>query len=153
MVSPDRQELIQEIRNLQRRLTGRVESLLRERSSGLHALTIRTRAASPHSRLQNIRQQVDDLSRRAEAAVQAGLTLNRTRLHGLARILDGVGPANVLARGYALVWRERDGRLVRCLSMAPAGVPLRIQLAEGNLKVVSGGSMEINSGSRRKPPE
>ena len=49
----------------------------------------------------------------------------------MIRILQGVGPAQVLDRGYALVWREADGRLVRSKALAPAGTALRVQVADG----------------------
>jgi exodeoxyribonuclease VII large subunit len=142
VVSPDRTELLQGIQSLRQRMGGVLEAALRQRKTELRSLAARFRASSPAARLQNIRQQTDEFSRRAETALRGRLSLQRTRLQGLIRVLAGVGPAAVLGRGYALVWRMDGGRLVRSAAAAPAGAPLRIQLADGNLKARSEGKME-----------
>jgi exonuclease VII large subunit len=42
----------------------------------------------------------------------------------------------VLARGYALVWDERGGGLVRRASDMASGDPLRIRVLEGELRAI-----------------
>ncbi|MBN2084029.1 MAG: exodeoxyribonuclease VII large subunit [Anaerolineales bacterium] len=140
MASPDREELRQHITVHRRRLDLRVESVLRESRDRLRSATIRLQAVSPLHRLQNIRQQTDDVSRRAEASIRGRLCLYRSRLEGLARVLAGMGPARVLERGYALIWSEADGRLVRSVRQAPAGARLRVQVADGKLAARSEGA-------------
>ncbi len=132
LASPDKAELNQEVSHLRQRLDSGVEEIVIECRNLLQSLEARFRSASPLGRLQNIRQSVDDFSRRADASIRARLALHRTRLDGMIRILQGVGPSQVLDRGYALVWREADGRLVRSVSLAPAGAPLRVQVADGS---------------------
>jgi exodeoxyribonuclease VII large subunit len=127
---------------------GMVETAVRERKTAIRSLELRFQASSPMGRLQNIRQQMDDFMRRAETAIRSRLSLNRTRLQGLIRVLEGVAPTAVLGRGYALVWRADSGRLVRSVAIASAGTPLRIQLADGNLKARSEGKMDSSAGKR-----
>jgi exodeoxyribonuclease VII large subunit len=139
LASPDRADLKQELAQNRRRLALRIESLLREKRDLRRSWEIRLRAVSPVHQLQNIRQQVDDLSRRAEASIRSRVSLRRSELEGLSRVLEGMGPARVLERGYALVWRETDDRLVRSVTQAPAGTALRIQVPDGSLRALSEG--------------
>jgi exodeoxyribonuclease VII large subunit len=140
LATPDREELRQQLAYHTRRLSLRMESILRERGDRSRSLAVRLAAVSPLHRLQNIRQQVDDYSRRAEASIRSLLSLQRTQLEGLTRVLGGMGPSRVLARGYALVWRTTDGRLVRSIRHAPAGQRLQIQVADGKLAAQSEGA-------------
>jgi exodeoxyribonuclease VII large subunit len=131
LASPDKEELAQDVSRLRQRLDSCAEEVVMDRRNLLLSIETQLRAASPMSRLQNIRQSVDDHSRRADASIRGRLSIQRTRLDGMIRILQGVGPAQVLDRGYALVWREADGRLVRSKALAPAGTALRVQVADG----------------------
>ena len=132
LASPDKEELTQEVSRLRQRLDSGMDEIVLGKRNLLQSLEARFRAASPLGRLQNIRQSVDDYSRRADASIRTRLALHRTRLDGMIRILQGVGPAQVLDRGYALVWREADGGLVRSVTLAPPETPLRVQVADGS---------------------
>ena len=145
--SPDREELKQDLSQYRRRLILRMNTFLRETRDLHHSAEIRLRAVSPLHRLQNIRQQVDDYSRRADVSIRARISLFRTRLEGLARVLEGMGPVKVLDRGYALVWRAADGRLVRSVENAPTGALLRIQVADGTMRARSEGKIDPSAGT------
>ena len=132
LASPNQEELKEDVFRLGQRLDSCMEEIVIEKRNLLLSLEARFRSASPLGRLQNIRQSVDDYSRRADTSIHGRLALNRTRLDGMIRILQGVGPAQVLDRGYALVWREADGRLVRSVTLAPPGTPLQVQVADGS---------------------
>jgi exodeoxyribonuclease VII large subunit len=147
LVSPDREELLQNLIQHRRRLALGMDALVRRERDALRAAEIRLRGVSPVHRLQNIRQQVDEISRRADASIRGRISLARARLDGLVRLLDGMGPAKVLDRGYALVWREADGRLVRSVKAAPAGEMLKIRVADGSLKARSEGKSSEPAGS------
>jgi exodeoxyribonuclease VII large subunit len=131
LASPNKEELAQDVSRLRQQLDFFMEEVVTERRRLLQSIAARIRTASPMNRVQNIRQSVDDFSRRGEASIRNRLSLHRTRLDGMIRILQGLGPSQVLDRGYALVWREVDGRLVRSAALAPSGTPLRIQVADG----------------------
>jgi exodeoxyribonuclease VII large subunit len=55
-------------------------------------------------------------------------------LSRLAASLDGLSPLAVLGRGYALVWDEQEGALLRDAAETEAGRPLRIRLDRGALR-------------------
>ena len=68
--------------------------------------------------------------------LRARLDLARSSLSGTAGRLEGLSPLAVLARGYALVWDAKRGRLLRRAADAAAGDRLRLRLAEGQLEAL-----------------
>ena len=58
----------------------------------------------------------------------------RAALSRLAASLEGLSPLAVLGRGYALVWDEAAGRLVRDAAEVDPGQGLRIRLHRGALR-------------------
>jgi exodeoxyribonuclease VII large subunit len=110
---------------------------------------------SPAARLAVAREQVGLLFDRSSRAVAARLASERLRLtaaasalprHTSARLaaarsavdaagaaLAVLGPNATLERGYAIVRRTADGSIVRDPAEAPAGSPLRIRVARGEI--------------------
>jgi exodeoxyribonuclease VII large subunit len=54
-------------------------------------------------------------------------------------------PLRVLARGYAVAEEARMGSVIRTPAQAPAGTPLRIRLADGDLLATSKGPAPADS--------
>jgi exodeoxyribonuclease VII large subunit len=79
----------------------------------------------------------DRLTRQQErllARFQADTIARRAQVARLAAALDGLSPLAVLGRGYALVWDEAGGRLVREAGEVEPGRSLRIRLHKGALR-------------------
>jgi exodeoxyribonuclease VII large subunit len=118
----------------------RAERALRERLS-----RNRERLRRERERLDSFRwdrrlaRQREDLQKdvvRLENSASAAVAQRRGALAGLAGKLESLSPLGVLARGYALVWDERRGGLVRRASDMAPGDPLRIRVLEGELRAV-----------------
>ncbi len=75
------------------------------------------------------RQQVDDAGRRAASAQLHLLALAGSRVQGLDKRLAALNPVEVLRRGYAIVTRQVDGRIVR--RVAEARDLLRVRVSDG----------------------
>lgn len=71
-------------------------------------------------------------AQRLEASMKQRLGAERTALTQYSRLLHSLGPANTLARGYAVVQGENGGILRRAQD-APVGTALSIRLSEGTL--------------------
>ncbi len=126
------------------RLLGRVEpsarlAAARERV-GL-ALDRGTRAVA--DRLGADRRAVAGLAARPGRAVEARITSASAALASTGASLAALDPDATLRRGYAIVRRVADGRIVRRPSEAPAGERLQISLATGGLAVTSDGPAGI----------
>ena len=89
------------------------------------------RRLSPGVRIGRGRQSVDDLGRRVERAWEHRYALLRERLLGLERRLDGLNPAAILDRGYAIV-RRADGTVVHAVGQVMAGEPIDVRVSDGS---------------------
>lgn len=107
--------------------------LERERSSLRHANAV-LRAAHPQRRLARLRERLEGLGPRPQAAIGRRLGNDALRLRGLARSLQAVSPLATVARGYAILQHE-DGRVVRSVLDAAPGDALDARLGDGSLRV------------------
>ena len=143
---------------LQRRIQRRHRSLL-EHAGALermvHARAPRARQRHLSERLAALDAAVHRALGQRHAALGTGLAARaeaveralRARVHDLEQALarraaetEARSPLRALARGYAVVRREADGRVVRAPDEAPAGTALTLHLAGGILGAVSRGA-------------
>jgi exodeoxyribonuclease VII large subunit len=117
------------------RMVDALDHQIDERRAGLESLNAGLRFYSPVRRLQIESQRLDDLSRRAARALTQRLALASAHLAGAGSRLESLSPLAVLRRGYAVVTRMADGKIVEMAKQAPAGSDLRVRLAEGSMNV------------------
>ena len=108
---------------------------INQRRAGLETLQAGLRFYSPARRLQTETQRLDDLSSRAARALGQQLQLQVAHLAGISQRLESLNPLAVLRRGYAVVTRLEDGKLIETAREAPGGAALRVRLAQGSLNV------------------
>jgi exodeoxyribonuclease VII large subunit len=132
LVAPDAAVLLQRIDALERRLTQRLRGQLRELAHRLAAL--RRGLVHPAQRLRELRRQVVELRVRLRGALLRLQERRAARLAALAGRLDALSPLAVLGRGYALAFREDDGRLLRDPSEVAEGDPIQVRLARGRIR-------------------
>jgi exodeoxyribonuclease VII large subunit len=140
---PERAELARALRAGLPRLERAARARLREaRARWLRAET-RLRAAAPAARLRLARER--HLAASRALARQAGTQLARLRARLAAQVarLESLSPLGVLARGYALVRRARDGALVREAADAPPGEALELRVARATLSAVVRGARPV----------
>lgn len=118
---------------------------LQQRRNALEWLQARLRLLSPQRRLQNERQRLDGLATRLLSAYRHRLNLEAAHLQGLSSRLQTLDPLAILQRGYAIVWREADGRLVRTVADAPQGELLRVRVQDGEFYVRATGEQRRNT--------
>ncbi len=121
------------LRDAASRLTTSSIELLTAQRNLLSSLVAGLRYASPQRRIQSESQRVDEYARRAFAGLAHNVQLESAHVKGLAQQLEALSPLAVLGRGYALVTRKDDGRVVS-----------RVKLASGELRVrVSDGEFDV----------
>jgi exodeoxyribonuclease VII large subunit len=79
---------------------------------------------------------LDDFARRGRSALKHRLALNRSSLRGYERRLESLNPLAVLARGYAVVTRRDDGKLVSKVVQAEPDSDIRIRVSDGTFDAI-----------------
>ena len=92
------------------------------------------RARSPRARVALARIREARAWVAATTAIERHLERRRGLLSAAATRLDALSPLAVLGRGYALVRRERDGRIVREAGDVELGDRLELRLARGQIE-------------------
>lgn len=134
LITPDFDELRAGIDDLKLALIDSMQTRLDDERRTLISLRRALRHLSPRLRVQNSRQRLDELNTRMVAATQRQTARSRERLEARRHALEAANPANILARGYAIVSRTGDGkRLSNALDAAP-GTGITVQLHAGELK-------------------
>ncbi len=70
---------------------------------------------------------------RLERSVQVGVNKKEMQLAALQHSLRGLSPLAVLKRGFAIVTREDDGKVLKSASQVKPGEEVKIQLSQGKL--------------------
>ncbi|MGQ9500707.1 MAG: exodeoxyribonuclease VII large subunit [Anaerolineae bacterium] len=131
IVTPDRAELQRRVQTLRRALATICFELIARLRRRLAAERRALRQLSPRDRLQRQRQHVDELALTLVRALRYALALRRERLVGLRRRLEVLNPTATLARGYAVVRRQDDRRVVMRVAQVASGDHLSVQVSDG----------------------
>jgi exodeoxyribonuclease VII large subunit len=156
MVAPDRAALAAQVAGALAGLRGaaarrvggerlRLEALERRLAAAVGARLHGTRAAvreiaraleqlAPRRRLDVARARLVAARHRLALALRASLERRRGQVARATAQLDSLSPLAVLDRGYALVWRVRDGVLVRDAAELARGERLRLRFARGEAR-------------------
>lgn len=116
------------------RLTDLISTLLADHRALTSSLAARLKYVSPERRIQSEFQYLDELSRRALSALTHRIQLQAANVDGMSKRLEALNPAGILARGYAIITRKADGKVVSKVSQAQGEMTVR----------VSDGEFEVN---------
>jgi exodeoxyribonuclease VII large subunit len=116
------------------RLGGALRSRLEMDAHRLAARRAELIALSPRAQLAAISRRLAVTATRLPAALALRLSQSGDRLSGTVRALNAVSPLATLDRGYAIVTRADDGRLVTDAAEAAAGTEIEARLARGRLR-------------------
>ena len=134
LVAPDCAELHREVAAARQYLVGALGELIARRRRAVQTEARALRQMSPRARIDRQRQRVDDLVLVAGRTMSHRLSLQRERLHGLQLRLAALNPTATLARGYAIVHRRADDRLVVRVTQVSAGDRLSVQVSDGSFE-------------------
>jgi exodeoxyribonuclease VII large subunit len=130
---PDREALARLVSRDTSRLAAALELRLQSARQRVVGLEQVLRARSPHARLALARTREARARLAASRAIALRLDRSRRRLAEAAARLEALSPLAVLGRGYALVRREVDGRIVRSASEVALGDRLELRLGVGTV--------------------
>ncbi|MDP1544469.1 MAG: exodeoxyribonuclease VII large subunit [Anaerolineales bacterium] len=122
-----------DLANYASRLTDLTSGLLADHQALVSALASRLRYASPERRIQSEYQHLDELSRRAASALTHRIQLQSARVDGMSRRLKSLNPEGILARGYAIITRTSDGKVVS--KVTDASGEMNVRVSDGEFEV------------------
>ncbi|HXF86215.1 MAG TPA: exodeoxyribonuclease VII large subunit [Anaerolineales bacterium] len=128
------QDLTATLSNLHSLLLTRTFDLIAAKQTRLASLTAQLRYLSPAHRIQSERQRVDELTRRISFSLLHRIQLQSAHVGGLARRLGALSPLAVLSRGYAVVTRKEDGRVVSRLALVSDEMKIRVSDGEFDVR-------------------
>ena len=131
IITPDVADLRQNVDVLLATLDQALLDQVDESRAALESLRRALRLSSPRIQVINARQRVSEWQTRLTGALVGRLELQREQLRGLNGRLEAVSPLSTLARGYAIVRREKDGQVVRSVNEVQPGDGLRIRVSDG----------------------
>jgi exodeoxyribonuclease VII large subunit len=135
LVVKSRLELEAHLDHLEALLLSRMSALFRLLKERLQSLE--KRLSSPLERLELQRRRCREAVLRLETAMRRVLESRSARLSALAGRLEALSPLRILARGFSVVAREKDGTLVRRAGQLGVGERLLIRFHEGQARVVT----------------
>jgi exodeoxyribonuclease VII large subunit len=146
LATPDRSELIVSIHELKQRLERWMQLVMITYRREIKELENALRLNSPHRKMRNDRQRIDELQHRAQIAINHSLKIHRERLVGSLQRLSSLNPISILERGFSVV-THADGRIIRRVEQVKQGDPLNILVSNGDFdaqvtKAGSGTSQE-----------
>lgn len=127
-------DLQAELQNYFSRLASSTMDLVAEQKSILSSLTSQLRYVSPERKIQSERQRVDELSRRTYSSLVHRIQLQSTHVNGMKSRLESLNPLAVLGRGYAVLTRKNDGKVISRVADASDEMTVRVSDGEFDVK-------------------
>ena len=115
------------------RLVRAARSGVRDRRTRLSVLAARLARHAPDRTVRIHRDRCEALQRRLWRTTRTALAKRRSQVDALERALGAFGPQATLERGYSILLREDDRRVVREAQAVGPGDRLRARLAHGAL--------------------
>jgi len=119
--------------DLLRRLQAQMRERQQQRQAQLRHAAAVLRAHHPSRRLAQLQARLLRLQARPQAAIARALQRDALRLRALARSLEACSPLATVARGYSILTRVDDGRLVQSAAQVAPGDRLRARVRDGVL--------------------
>ncbi|MFW6175168.1 MAG: exodeoxyribonuclease VII large subunit, partial [Chloroflexota bacterium] len=156
--APDRVQLANTVASHVNYLQRTLSRMLEDQRSRLELARDRLAARGPDTRQE--RRNVDELLRRAGAAVKYDMDARRERLRSLEAQLHALDPHSILSRGYAVVRNRDTDEVMTAAGQVGVGDPLAISFADGEVEAEArerretpDGARIRKSGRRRRRPE
>lgn len=123
-----------QLSTFQSRLTELTSNLLADHRALVTSLASRLKYVSPERRIQSEFQHLDELSRRTFSALTHRIQLQAANVDGISKRLSALNPAGILSRGYAIITRKEDGKVISKVSQAQGEMTVRV--SDGEFDVI-----------------
>jgi exodeoxyribonuclease VII large subunit len=124
---------VQRLDEFEQRIRLSIHSNFSNLQSSLHEKLARLKQATPGHRIARYELQQHGLLQRLNTATGILLEGRKQQLAAVCRTLDAVSPLATLERGYAIVTRPADRKIIRKASSMKEGEQVETRLADGQL--------------------
>ncbi len=132
LVAPDAAEIKRQLQGLAYQAFRQLQRLLQTQRERLKRFASSYGLRQPLDQVRQRSQQLDELQRRLQLALQNRLALWKQQLKAKEQRLRAVSHENVLKRGFAIVYREPDKKLVHEAKELQADDSIHIQFGVGS---------------------
>jgi exodeoxyribonuclease VII large subunit len=123
----------QRLDELEQRSRLTMRSYFNNLRSSLNAATAALKQTAPSYRISRSELQLQALTQRLRTIISTGLQTRQQQLALACKSLDTISPLATLDRGYAIVTRQADNRVLHAASSVKPGEQVAARLAEGQL--------------------
>ncbi len=132
---PDISDWRTDILAKQQQLTSLIQDQLSDLNERLARAAYDIQRVSPQNIIVQRRLQLDDYTERLQTNMQHIISLRTERLRGVALQLHSLSPLLTIARGYAVVRRNTDQKIITSVQQIQAGEELTILVQDGHIPV------------------
>ncbi len=133
LATPDKVELLGAIAEAGGRQTLLIREVLTHLRRDTSQLQTQLDRLSPSHAVDTFRQRRDEVELRLARAMENRLSRTRLSLMHTTHALESLNPIAVLKRGYAIVTRDKDGRLVKDAGKIETDESIHIRVSQGSL--------------------
>jgi exodeoxyribonuclease VII large subunit len=123
----------QRLDELEQRHRLAIRSHFNKLQSLLHAVTAALKQTAPSVRISRSELQLQALTQRLRTSISSVLQTRQRQLAVVCKSLDTISPLATLERGYAIVTRQTDQRVVHQAASVRPGEQVTARLADGQL--------------------
>jgi exodeoxyribonuclease VII large subunit len=123
--------LYQRLDDLDRRLLLRMVSTLHGHQEHTQSLRVQLRMLTPLTRIKGAREKLRGLMSRMDSSMQRKLADAREEVSLFSGTLQAVSPLDTLARGYCIVWKFPEMKVIRDVEQIAHGNRVKIRFFKG----------------------
>jgi len=128
---------------LEHRLHQAIRTQLQQREAAVHRLTIRLQERHPRHAVHLSNIQLQAMGTRLSCALTNAQDRRREAIQRMDRLLNAVGPVQVLGRGYTITWLKKGGSVVRSARQIKTGDRLVTRFADGQIESTADDSNQL----------
>ena len=113
-------------------LSAFISDLLESQQNDLSLLLTQLKFYSPARRIQIEYQRLDDITHRIGVAQAHRLALEANQIQGFDKRLVALNPLQVLERGYAVVTRQADGKVISKIKQVKSKDEIHVRVSDGD---------------------
>ncbi|GAC1363925.1 MAG: exodeoxyribonuclease VII large subunit [Ktedonobacteraceae bacterium] len=132
---PDINDWRADIRAKQQLLDELIQDQLSNLNERLERAVYNLQRVSPQNIIEQRKQQLDGYTERLQMNMQHIISLRTERLRGVSLQLHSLSPLLTIARGYAVVRRDADQKIITSAQQVHPGEELTIQIQDGQIPV------------------